>query len=220
MKNSTWKKIEHNNEANTPKKKEVKQIKSNSDKILDIFLQKKSINEDFQNLWLKLFHIANTLKKTWLEETLNKKNIDNDSYRCFIEIYEFIHTYDLHDIEQLANYYKELYINSESKIMHINEIKREQIIFLKKTFEHLLWDIKGLKEKIKNKSLIFIKENAFRKPESVSITHDHKQEMRIFLHEFPSRLNTIDDFLTKIYALWSYTTKEKLEEYKNMKDYL
>lgn len=188
--------------------------------IIENLCQKKSINEDFQNLWLRLFNIKNSLLKTWLEETLQKNKVDDDNYRCFINVFNFINSYDLNDLTNLANYYKELYIESESKLIHSNEIKREQIKFLKKTFEYLLWDFKSLKEKILNSSLVFIKENAFRKPECFSINQKHIQEMNLFLNEFPSRINSIEEFLNKIYSLWSNKTKEKLEEYKKIEKYL
>ncbi len=188
--------------------------------ILENFYQKKSINEDLQNLGLRFLNIKNSLLKTWLEENLHKNNVDDDMYRCFIHIYKFIDSYKLNDLIGLANYYKELYRESESKLIHFNKTKREQIHFLQKTFEYFLSDFKSLKEKIKNSSLGFIKENAFRKPESFSINQKHIQEMQLFLNEFPSRINSIQKFLDKIYTLWSSKTKEKLDEYKKMERYV
>jgi hypothetical protein len=163
-----------------------------------------------------LFNIKNSLLKTWLEETLQKNKVDNDSYRCFINIFNFINSYELNNLTNLVNYYKELYMKSESKLIHWNEIKREQIKFLKKTFEYLLWDFLFLKERILNNSLIFIKENAFRKP----INQEYIQEMNLFLNEFSSRINSSEEFLNKIYSLWSNKTKDKLEEYKKIDKYL
>jgi len=58
-----------------------------------------------------------------------------------------------------------------------------------------------LKEKIKNSSLIFIQENAFKKPERSSINQKDKKEMNIFLHELRPSLNGIESFLKKIYEL-------------------
>jgi len=184
--------------------------------IIENFSQRKSINEDLQNLWFMLFNIKNSLLKTWLEETLQKNKVDNDSYRCFINIFNFINSYELNNLTNLVNYYKELYMKSESKLIHWNEIKREQIKFLKKTFEYLLWDFLFLKERILNNSLIFIKENAFRKP----INQEYIQEMNLFLNEFSSRINSSEEFLNKIYSLWSNKTKDKLEEYKKIDKYL
>jgi len=188
--------------------------------IIENFSQRKSINEDFQNLWLTLFNIKNSILKTWLEETLQKKKVDDNNYRCFINIFDFINSYELNDLTNLANYYKELYIESESKLIHLNKTKKEQIKFLKETFEYLLWDFKSLKEKISNSSLVFIKENAFRKPECFSINQKHIQEMNLFLNKFPSRINSIEEFIDKIYSLWSNETKDKLAEYKRIEKYL
>lgn len=198
-----------------------KSKKSNkSEKIAEIFCQRNSINEDLQNLGLKLLNIKNSLLKSWLEENLHKNEVDDDMYRCFIDIYKFVDSYKLHDLMHLANYYKELHRESEWKLLHFNKIKREQIAFLQKTCEYLLSDFESLKEKIKNSSLAFVKENAFKKPESFSINQKHIQEMQLFLNEFPARINGIQDFLDKIYTLWSSKIKEKLDEYKKMERYV
>jgi hypothetical protein len=44
--------------------------------------------------------------------------------------------------------------------------------------------------------------------------------MHLFLSEFPSRINSIETFLDKIYSLWSDTTKDTLVEYKKREKYL
>lgn len=183
--------------------------------IMETFFQKKSINEDLQALWFMLLKMKNNFKR-WLGETLEKNKIDDDSYRYFIKIFDFVNTYNLDDLTKLVDEYKELRTRSESKLVHFNKIKREQIRFLKQTFEYLLSDLKGLKEEIKNDALVFIRKNAFRKPESSAIDEKHVKEMNLFLHGLPSRLNSIDAFLNKIDILWSKQTKDKLEEYKKI----
>lgn len=188
--------------------------------IITNLCQRKSINEDLQHLWLALFSIKNNLLKTQLEKTLHKNKVDDDSYRCFIAIFNFINSYDLNNLVHLAHYYKSLYIESESKLLHFNQTKREQITFLKKTLEYLVWEMTSLKEKLHNSSLIFVKENAFSKPGCFSIQQKHIQEMNLFLSEFPSRINSIETFLDKIYSLWSDTTKDTLVEYKKREKYL
>jgi len=188
--------------------------------IIKNLCQEKSINEDLQHLWLILFNIKNSLLKSWLEKTLSSNTIDDDSYRCFIKIYDFINSYQLHELEKLVSNYKKLYVESESKLLHINTIKKEQILFLKKTFAYILGDFMFLQERIKNRSLVFIKENAFHKRLHKGSDKEHIQELSLFLSEFPSRINSIEEFLTTIDLLWSKKTKEKLEQYRKIEKYL
>jgi hypothetical protein len=104
----------------------------------------------------------------------------------------------LHELEKLVSNYKKLYVESESKLLHINTIKKEQILFLKKTFAYILGDFMFLQERIKNRSLVFIKENAFHKRLHKGSDKEHIQELSLFLSEFPSRINSIEEFLTTI----------------------
>jgi hypothetical protein len=78
----------------------------------------------------------------------------------------------------------------------LNKIKKEQIVFLKETFEYLYEDMLRLKGKLQNGDLIDLRRNAFARPSVV--TTEHHDQMYIFLREFPSRVNALEAFLQKI----------------------
>ena len=189
------------------------------DNIMETFSQKKWINEDLQNFWLTLFHMENQIKRAWLDKALTDKEINDDTYRCFLRIYDFINAYKVDRLEKSAHQYRNLHIEEESKLIILNKTKREQVKFLKESINFLLNDINDLKEKLKKESLISLKGKIFNKP-VYQITSKENDEMRIFLNEFPSRLNTINDFLKKVYILWSKETKIKLEEWNGRKESL
>jgi hypothetical protein len=107
-----------------------------------------------------------------------------------------IQKYDTNGLRNSYGQYRALYIESESKSFHFNKIKKEQIIFLKETFEYLYEDMLRLKKKVLNDDLIDLRRNAFSRPSVVTTAQN--DQMHIFLREFPSRINAIEAFLPKI----------------------
>ena len=188
--------------------------------LIDVFSQRETINQDLQKFWLKLFHLENAIKKSWLENVLEKNSMDDDAFRCFLNLNSFIDGYNLDELKHMVSFYKEQRLESESSLIHLNKIKREQIDFLKKNLQYLLRDMKYLKEKITTDSLVSIRNHVFSSPWKSWILDTQKVDMMLFLREFSVRLNAISDLMNKIYALWSNETKAKLDEYKKHKDYL
>lgn len=191
-----------------------------SDTLKELFLQKKSINQDLQDFGLKCFHLENAFQKSWLENILEKTEVTDDTYRCFLDLVSFISAYELEDLKHLTSFYKKTRIENESSLVHLNNTKRKQLEFLKNNLQYLLWDMKYLKEKVRSESLIFIKNNAFNASEKSHISETQKRDMLLFLREFPARLNSYQHFQNIIYELWSKDTKAKIKEYEKMKEYL
>ncbi len=143
-----------------------------------------------------LISLNNDIKNTGLEHESTKSKIDDDTYRCFIRLFDMVQKYDTNGLGNSYERYRRLYIESESKPFHVNKIKKEQIIFLKETFEYLFQDMESLKKKIINGDLIDVRRNAFALPSVVTTAQN--DQMHIFLREFPSRLNSLEAFLQKI----------------------
>ena len=187
-----------------------KKTNRRSDKLVEVLFQNKSINQDLQNLWLMLLYVENNIKKTWLQKIVEKRFIDDkDDWICFVKIIDFMEQYDVADLENTTTYYRNLKVNG-----NWNNIKQEQIAFLHSAFDYLSSQIKALKEKIHNKSFALIRED------HAHISKDQKNDMVIFLSEFPSIVNSLHDLIRKIYILGSDETKRKLEEYEAKKEYL
>lgn len=191
-----------------------------SETLKELFSQKKSINQDLQDFGLRTFHLENSIKKTWIENVLNKNRVDDDTYRCFLDLVSFIQNYELHDLTQLLSFYKKLRLDINSSLLQVNRTKRNQIEFLKNNLQYLLRDIKYLKEEIKKESLAFIINNAFHSTNRSSISETQKRDLFFFLRQFSSRLNSYEHFQGLIYELWSRETKQKMEEFKKIKEYL
>ena len=183
--------------------------------LVEILLQWSAINQDLQQLGLTLISLNNDIKNTWLEQETTKNKIDDDTYRCFLRLFDMIQKYDINGLRNSYWQYRSLYLESESKPFHFNKIRKQQIVFLQETFTYLYEDMLTLKKKILNDDLIDLRRNAFSRP-SIVTTAQHDQ-MHIFLREFPSRLNTIEAFLQKIDQIWSKETKEKMQTYGRIK---
>ena len=94
-----------------------------SDTLKELFLQKKSINQDLQDFGLKCFHLENAFQKSWLENILEKTEVTDDTYRCFLDLVSFISAYELDDLKHLTSFYKKTRIENESSLVHLNNTK-------------------------------------------------------------------------------------------------